>query len=64
MKGVDMGIKLAQQNRTAEYGIALGLLIHAAWRGLARPLASGNPGGEYSTASRCKTQQRSPLREI
>jgi hypothetical protein len=43
MKGVDMGIKLEHQNRTAEYGIALGILIHAAWRGLARLLASGAP---------------------
>jgi len=34
-----MSIKLAQQDRVAQYGIALGTLLHAAWRGLARMLA-------------------------
>jgi len=39
-----MCIKLAQRKRVAEYGIALGILLHAAWRGLARLLAPGDPG--------------------
>ena len=29
-----MNIKLAQQSRTARYGIALGALLYAVWRGI------------------------------
>ena len=34
MKGTDMNIKSEQPDRIESYGIALGALIHAAWRGL------------------------------
>jgi hypothetical protein len=34
MKGTDMDIKPAQGSRIAEYGIALGTVIYAVWRGL------------------------------
>ena len=30
-----MDIKFAHQSRVAEYGIALGVLLYAVWRGLA-----------------------------
>jgi len=36
-----MFIKSAEQNRVAQYGIALGILLYAVWRGLARLLAPG-----------------------
>ncbi len=29
-----MNIKIAEQDRAARYGVALGLLLHAAWLGL------------------------------
>ena len=29
-----MNIKFAEQNRVAQYGIALGVLLYAVWRGL------------------------------
>lgn len=41
-----MNIKFAQQSRVAQYGIALGVLVHAAWRGLVRLSA-----GTYSSTS-------------
>jgi hypothetical protein len=44
MKGVGMCIKLARQNRVAEDGIALGVLLHATWRALALLLASAHRG--------------------
>ena len=34
MKGTDMNIKSQQPDRIESYGIALGALIHAAWRAL------------------------------
>jgi hypothetical protein len=36
MKGRTMNIKFAEEGRTARYGIALGVLLYAAWRGLVR----------------------------
>jgi hypothetical protein len=36
MKGRSMDIKFAGQSRVARYGIALGLMLYAAWRGLVR----------------------------
>jgi hypothetical protein len=63
MKGVNMSIKLVQQNRVAEYGIALGAVLYAVWRGLARIVPSGVSSREYPTPSRCKAQQRSALPE-
>lgn len=44
-----MSIKPAEQDRVAQYGIALGILLHAAWHRLARLLASGNPGSRQSS---------------
>ena len=35
-----MNSKIDQQDRVARYGIALGLLLHAAWRGLVGILVS------------------------
>jgi len=34
MKGADMNIKIIESGRAARYGIALGTLLYAAWRGL------------------------------
>jgi hypothetical protein len=34
MKGRTMDIKFAHQSRVARYGIALGVLLYAVWRGL------------------------------
>lgn len=31
-----MNLKIDQQDRVARYGVALGLLLYAAWRGLVR----------------------------
>jgi len=31
-----MNIKYAEQSRVASYGVALGLLLYAVWRGLVR----------------------------
>ena len=39
-----MAIKLAQHERVAGYGIALGNLLHTLWRALARLVAPENPG--------------------
>jgi hypothetical protein len=35
-----MNFKIDEQDRVARYGIALGVLLHAAWRGLVRILVS------------------------
>jgi hypothetical protein len=40
MKGSTMNIKFADQSRTARYGIALGILLYAVWRGLVRVFVS------------------------
>jgi len=40
MKGSAMNIKFADQSRTARYGIALGILLYAVWRGLVRVFVS------------------------
>ena len=37
-----MNIKLAQQSRTARYGIALGALLYAVWRGIVAFFAPRN----------------------
>ncbi|HZF18508.1 MAG TPA: hypothetical protein VE008_02245 [Burkholderiales bacterium] len=37
-----MNIKLAQQSRTATYGIALGALVYAVWRGIVEFFAPRN----------------------
>jgi hypothetical protein len=37
-----MNIKLAQQSRPARYGIALGALLYALWRGIVGFLAPRN----------------------
>ncbi len=37
-----MNIKLAQQSRTARYGIALGALLYAVWRGVVALFAPRN----------------------
>jgi len=42
MKGRAMNIKVVEQSRSARYGIALGILLYALWRGIARFLAPGN----------------------
>ena len=34
MKGRNMDIKFAREGRVAQYGIALGVLLYAVWRGL------------------------------
>ena len=34
MKGVTVDIKFAEESRVARYGIALGVLLYAVWRGL------------------------------
>jgi hypothetical protein len=39
-----MSIKPAGQDRVAQYGITLGILLYAAWHGLTRLLASGSTG--------------------
>lgn len=46
-----MSIKFAQQDRVAQYGIKLGVLLYAAWSVLARLLASGDPGGRRRRGS-------------
>jgi hypothetical protein len=42
MKGRAMNIKLVQQSRPARYGIALGILLYALWRGIIGFFAVGN----------------------
>jgi len=37
-----MNIKLVEQGRTARYGIALGVLLFALWRGIVRLFTAGN----------------------
>jgi hypothetical protein len=37
-----MDINFVEQSRPARYGIALGVLLYALWRGIARFLAPGN----------------------
>src|SRR3981189_501604 len=41
MKGRAMNIKLVEQDRAATYGIALGVLLFALWRGIVRLFAAG-----------------------
>src|SRR5712691_3389233 len=43
MKGRAMNIKLVEQGRTATYGITLGVLLFALWRGIVRLFAAGIP---------------------
>jgi hypothetical protein len=37
-----MNLKFVEQSRTARYGIALGVLLYALWRGIVRFFAPGN----------------------
>ena len=39
-----MSIKFARHDRVAQYGIRLGMLLYAAWRGLARTDPKGGHG--------------------
>ena len=42
MKGTNMNIKLIESGRPARYGMALGALLYAAWRGLVWLLVPGD----------------------
>jgi len=44
MKGSIVNIKFAEQSRVAGYGIALGVLPYAVWRGLVRFFVPENFG--------------------
>src|SRR2546422_4894716 len=59
MKGRTMNIKLAEQGRTARYGIALGVLLFALWRGIVRLLRQGI-STRAARADRCDSDKRCP----
>src|SRR5882762_11915942 len=47
MKGRTMNIKFAEHSRVATYGAALGLVLHAAWRGLVWFVVPGDVPGDF-----------------